>query len=147
MSTEYNDAPVSGKRPYDVGRGKPPVHTRFQKGSAGNRKGRLKVAALDLSEAFEKVSAEKYHVRVDGKPASMSALESAVARQVDDALKGNTRAARALLERAHKHGFFAKRRYKSFIDATRLLGEFGDLMGVYHSRARRALSAVGAARE
>jgi hypothetical protein len=96
---------------------------------------------LDLSEAFEKVSAEKYNVRVDGKPASMSALESAVARQVDDALKGNTRAARALLERAYMHGFFAKRRYKSFIDATRLLGEFGDVTPP--SRARSPLAPDG----
>ena len=114
-----------------VGKCNPPTHTRFQRGGAGNRKGRLKDPDLDLSTTYQEISAELIAVKLNGKPKKLSRLESTVARQVDLALKANTRAARAILERALKHGFTKETLHKSFIKITDPDGEFGEILRIY----------------
>lgn len=131
----------SAERPYKVGRGKPPIHTRFQSGNVGNRKGRVKNPEIDVGEAMISVGAEKRSVKINGRPKSMSRLELTVARQVEAALKGNTRAARAILERAIKHGFVKKKFFKSNIDIYEPRGEMGEIL-----RVRPRLSALHAER-
>ena len=116
---------------YEVGYCKPPVRTRFQVGSGGNRKGRRKTPELDLGVVYQDVSAELISAKLNGRPKKLSRLEGTVARQVDLALKGNTRAARAILERAFKHGFVKKVMQKSYVDIVDPKGELGELMRVY----------------
>ena len=126
-----------GEPTYKVGRGKPPLHTRFQRGNVGNRKGRFKNPEIDVGEAMISVGAEKRSVKINGRPKSVSRLELTVARQVEAALKGNTRAARAILERAIKHGFVKKTFFKSNIDIYEPRDEMGEIL-----RVRPRLSAL-----
>jgi hypothetical protein len=63
---------------YEVGRGKPPVHTRFKKGRSGNPRGpRPKNLAALLVEALN----EKVVVTIDGEPREITKRE-AVAKQL-----------------------------------------------------------------
>ena len=39
MNDESTKKPAGAVRPYEVGYGKPPVHTRFKKGVSGNPRG------------------------------------------------------------------------------------------------------------
>jgi hypothetical protein len=119
---------ASSEPQYEVGYCKPPVRTRFQAGSGGNRKGRRKTPELDLGAVYQDVSAELISAKLNGRPKKLSRLEGTVARP---ALKGNTRAARAILERAFKHGFAKKAIQKSYIDIVNPNGELGELMRVY----------------
>ena len=114
-----------------VGKCNPPTHTRFQRGNAGNRKGRLKAPEIDVAEAMNSVGAERRSVKLNGRPKMMSRLEVTVARQIQAALKGNTRAARAILERAVKHGFVKEKLFKSNIEFYEPNGEFGEILRVY----------------
>ena len=114
-----------------VGKCNPPTHTRFQRGNAGNRKGRLKAPEIDVAEAMNSVGAERRSVKLNGRPKMMSRLEVTVALQIQAALKGNTRAARALLERAVKHGFVKEKLFKSNIEFYEPNGEFGEILRVY----------------
>jgi|GEM_PF-6603506 len=126
-----NSGEGPGEAMYKVGTGKPPIHTRFQRGNAGNRKGRLKAPEIDVGEAMISIGAERRSVKLNGRPKKMSRLELTVARQIETAVKGNTRAARAILERAIKHGFVKKKLFTSNLEIHEPDGEFGDILRVY----------------
>jgi hypothetical protein len=126
-----NSGDGPAEAPYEVGKGKTPIHTRFQRGNAGNRKGRLKASEIDVGDAMISVGAEKRSVKLNGRPKTMSRLELTVARQIETAVKGNTRAARAILERAIKHGFVKKKLFESNFDIHEPDGEFGEILRVY----------------
>ena len=68
----------------------PPKHTQFKKGQSGNPKGRPKLP--DISEALAKILADEK----DG----YSALEATLMALRAKAVKGDIRAAEALLDRA-----------------------------------------------
>jgi hypothetical protein len=126
-----NSGDGPAETPYEVGKLRPPVDTRFQRGNAGNRKGRLKKPEIDVGEAMICVGAEKRSVKINGRPKKMSRLELTVARQIEAAVKGNTRAARAILERAIKHGFVKKKLFVNNIDIYEPDGEMGEILRVY----------------
>ena len=66
------------KRDYEVGRGKPPVHTRFKKGQSGNPRGpRPKNLPALLVEGLN----EKVVVTIDGERREITKRE-AVAKQL-----------------------------------------------------------------
>ena len=91
------------KRPhdYEVGYGRPPVHTRFAKGKSGNAGGRPRgitpgrATALALKEIYRPVT-----VREGDKVIKMPAIQAVLRSQVALAAKGNGPAQRALLETA-----------------------------------------------
>ena len=90
---------------YVVGYGKPPLHTRFQKGRSGNPKGRPKGSknfATLLTEALD----EKVQVTEDGKRRRVSKRELVVKQLVNKSASADLRAIKQLtdiVERAERH--------------------------------------------
>jgi hypothetical protein len=83
---------------YDVGYGKPPVHSRFRKGRSGNPSGRPRRKSTErakdiaLQEAYRLVP-----VREGDKIVKMPALQAVHRSQIALAAKGNGPAQRAVL--------------------------------------------------
>jgi Family of unknown function (DUF5681) len=90
---------------YEVGFGKPPKHSQFQKGKSGNPKGRPKeeLQSKTVNRIVKDALLKEVTGLVGGKRQKMLALEAVVAKQVAKALEGDTRAAKLVLERADKH--------------------------------------------
>ena len=83
---------------YEVGYGKPPRHTQFQKGRSGNPGGRsrqspaTRLRELALREAYRTVI-----VYEDGHAVPMPAIQAVLRSQLEVAASGNVRAQRAIL--------------------------------------------------
>ncbi len=137
MSAPIDEDPP--KRDYPIGYGKPPVGRRFEKGQSGNLKGRPKIDRVrDIGSVLESIGQESVSITQDGKPKQTTKLEAMIRRQIAEALKGDTPAARSILQRALKHGLAKKTMQRSFIAIIEPTGEFGELLRVYH---RQNLSA------
>ena len=80
---------------YRVGRGKPPLHTRFRKGRSGNPKGPRKkdLPALLLAALDEPVTVDK-----DGRRRRISKREAIVAQLVDKSADADLRATKMLID-------------------------------------------------
>ena len=87
---------------YKVGYRKPPRHRQFKKGQTGNPKGRPKGAKNIKTELAEELQ-EKIVVREDGKRIVVSKQRAIIKSLEAKALKGDTRAANALLNLAYKY--------------------------------------------
>jgi Family of unknown function (DUF5681) len=91
-------APQTTSAPYEVGYGKPPRHTQFQKGRSGNPGGRsrqrsaTRLRELALLEAYRTVI-----VYEDGHAVPMPAIQAVLRSQIEIASNGNVRAQRAIL--------------------------------------------------
>jgi hypothetical protein len=94
MSGDRND--------YEVGRGKPPEHTRFRKGQSGNPKGRPK-GRRDFNKEIEEVLSAHVVVTENGRPRKVSSRMATLMRLREKALKGDGRAMDRLLELATQH--------------------------------------------
>lgn len=81
---------------YDVGYGKPPAHTRFQKGQSGNPQGRPK-GKLNLVTVLNRALHEKVTVVEHGKRRSITKLEAAFKQLVNKAVQGDPRAIQQVL--------------------------------------------------
>jgi hypothetical protein len=90
MNSDSTKKPANAVRPYEVGYGKPPAHTRFQKGVSGNprggsRKAKLRRArALAMKEAYRLIT-----VREGDKTMRLPAIQAVMRSQVALAAKGN----------------------------------------------------------
>jgi hypothetical protein len=84
---------------YDVGYGRPPRHSRFQKGQSGNPGGRKRgmteerAKRLALKEAYRRLKIED-----DGAVTAMPAIQAIMRSQVARAAKGNGPAQRAVIK-------------------------------------------------
>ncbi|WP_456237665.1 DNA methyltransferase [Geminicoccus flavidas] len=83
-------------RDYEVGYGKPPVHTRFRPGQSGNPRGRPK-SSLNLDTLLQQELAEKILVREGNKALRVSKKQAMVKSLVAKALKGEVRAIQLLM--------------------------------------------------
>ena len=84
---------------YAVGYGKPPEHTRFQKGQSGNPKGRPK-GSLNLATALNRALREKVVVTENGRRKTLTKLDVAIKGLVNRAVKGDPKATQQMLSLA-----------------------------------------------
>ena len=87
-------------RKYEVGFGKPPESTQFQKGVTGNPKGRPK-GSKSISGILTKMGRERVKVAINGKTRSVTKLEAVFMQLSNKAASGDIRAIRELLA-AHR---------------------------------------------
>lgn len=78
---------------YDVGYGRPPKHSRFQKGTSGNPSGRPKSKAVDLN-VFWSVYGRTVTVTMNGRRRRMTVLEAIFVQNSNQALNGDIAAFR-----------------------------------------------------
>ena len=78
----------------DVGYGKPPLHSRFQKGKSGNAKGRPKGSCNTL-KLLNDVLEQKITIVQEGKQVKISKKLAMLTQLVNAAVKGEIKACRA----------------------------------------------------
>jgi hypothetical protein len=81
----------------DVGRGRPPKHSRFKPGVSGNPKGRPKRKPIALGEIASNVLGTSVEYRENGRNRKATRRELTIKAFVEKALKGNLSAAEMLL--------------------------------------------------
>jgi len=82
---------------YEVGYGKPPKHSRFQKGRSGNPKGRPK-GAKDVETMLRDTLYRKVVITENGKRKEVAALEAFFRQTLKGSLVGDSRAADKLVK-------------------------------------------------
>jgi hypothetical protein len=85
----------SGKDGYEVGYGKPPKSTQFQKGRSGNPKGRPR-GTLNLATVLERTLRERVVVNENGRRKTITKLQAAIKQLVNQAASGDLAALRQL---------------------------------------------------
>lgn len=75
---------------YSVGYGKPPIHSRFQKGQSGNPKGRQK-GSKNLSTLMERALDEPVTIKENGCQKVITKREAALKQLVNKAAAGDLR--------------------------------------------------------
>jgi Family of unknown function (DUF5681) len=90
-------------RPYTVGKGRPPMATRWKPGQSGNPKGRPK-GARSIGAVLDNVLRQKVTVTENGKARRIPVLEAMVLRLVNDALRSVPSAVKLLLSIIERHG-------------------------------------------
>jgi Family of unknown function (DUF5681) len=90
---------------YEVGYGKPPKATRFQKGKSGNPSGRPKKdpQPLDPGVVLQSIDSETIVVVDNGKRKRMTKAEITFRQQFTKAIKGDLRAARLIFGMAPRY--------------------------------------------
>ena len=88
---------------YKVGYGKPPKASRFKSGTSGNAKGRPK-GSKNLKTLIRRALTSTIAIQEGSRTRWVSKIEGVVLRQLQDALKGNDRAAMAVIKMAIQMG-------------------------------------------
>src|SRR5262245_15233425 len=79
-----------------VGYGRPPVHTRFQKGQSGNPKGRRR-GQRNIHTVVNEVLRQPITIREGDRVRSLSKLDGIIVTMVNAALKGDAKALTAFI--------------------------------------------------
>jgi hypothetical protein len=82
---------------YDVGYGKPPKHTRFEKGHSGNPGGRPK-GSLNVKSELGRLLATKTRIKINGALQSVSTSRALCLALIQKAMGGDVRAFAKIVE-------------------------------------------------
>jgi hypothetical protein len=82
---------------YEVGYGKPPLHSRFKKGQSGNPRGRPP-GAKNLSTLLNEALNEPVVITENGGRRKVSKRQASLKQLVNEAAKGNWRALKLLVD-------------------------------------------------
>lgn len=99
-----NDDEKNGESPktrdYDVGYGKPPNATRFQKGASGNPTGRRR-GSKNLSTILDEELEQRVVIRENGKQKTITKRRASMKQLVNKAASGDHRALQILINYLH----------------------------------------------
>jgi hypothetical protein len=87
-------------RGYDIGYGKPPNATRFQKGQSGNPDGRRR-GSKNLSTILEEELEQRVVIRENGKQKTITKRRASMKQLVNKAASGEHRALQILINYLH----------------------------------------------
>jgi hypothetical protein len=99
MSRRRSRSPSS----YEVGYGRPPKATRFRPGQSGNPTGRRK-SSKTIGERVRELMNSKVTVTEQGRTRRMSRFDVMLRHSGDDAMRGDLRALKLLMEFLHRYG-------------------------------------------
>ena len=88
---------MSGDKTYEVGYGRPPQRTQFQKGRSGNPGGRPKGIA-NIATMLRRALFETVIVNEKGQKKRMKKFEVAIRQQINKAAAGDARALRLVTQ-------------------------------------------------
>lgn len=88
---------------YEVGYGKPPQHTQFQKGKSGNPKGRPKKEPTTFLDIADYVGNKRVTIYERGRRKKIGLVEASLNKLFADALKGEPYAMRLVVDLFTKH--------------------------------------------
>ena len=91
---------------YAVGKGRPPIHSRFKPGQSGNSKGREK-HSRNMRTIMQQVLNENMQIREGGRLRRMPAMEALVRTTLNRAFKGDPKAMASLLVLVRHCGYGA----------------------------------------
>src|SRR3984893_3415517 len=95
-SSERRRRAMPTEREYRVGKGKPPRHTRFQKGQSGNPTGRPK-GSKNVATLLEQVLNERVVVTENGKRKRITKLQAMLKQLANKAASGDHRDIKMLM--------------------------------------------------
>jgi len=101
--SEGNSASANADSAYRVGYRRPPMGSRFKPGQSGNTKGRPKNSKSLTARVREEMTAT-ITVQEGEKSRKVTKIAGVVLRQIQNALKGNDRAAMAVIQMARQLG-------------------------------------------
>jgi len=87
------------EEPYEIGRGKPPPHTRFKPGQSGNPRGRPR-GSVDFGRALLAAASETVVITENGRKLRLSKLDIAARQVANKAASGDHRATELLYKHA-----------------------------------------------
>ena len=87
---------MANEQEYVVGKGKPPLHSRFKKGQSGNPSGRRK-ASKNVATLVAKALNERVTVVENGQRKRITKLEAILKQLTNKAAAGDQRAIRLVL--------------------------------------------------
>lgn len=93
---------ANSKRDYEIGYGKPPKATQFQKGTSGNASGRPK-GAKNLKAVVNDALNTKVGITEGGEKRELTKIEVIMLRLTNDALRGDSRAIKMIFELAREY--------------------------------------------
>jgi Family of unknown function (DUF5681) len=94
--SERKRSAMGSEREYAVGKGRPPQHTRFQKGQSGNPTGRRR-GSKNVATLLEQVLSERVIVTENGKRKAITKLEAMLKQLANQAASGDHRAIKLLI--------------------------------------------------
>jgi hypothetical protein len=108
MSRRKLDHPAD----YEIGFGRPPKASQFQSGQSGNPTGRRK-SQKPVGERLRDLINAKVMVTENGRSRRISRLDVMLRQLANDAMRGDQRAIKLLLEFLHRYGAEAKESVRS----------------------------------
>lgn len=100
QGSEEKQVGAPNNRDYDVGYGKPPGATRFQKGQSGNPTGRRR-GSKNLSTILEEELEQRVVIRENGKQKTITKRRASMKQLANKAASGDHRALQILINYLH----------------------------------------------